>query len=169
MDNGAFVTSELIKRLSHKTLKIRIGCISLLINAIRSFGIGVIPVKELLKSLTTIFEDSDKKMRELAIELTVELYRWIRDAVKSQLDGLRLSQMSELESKFKEIESSGEPVAPTRALRSQQGKSKSLDDTLRPSSAPNSTSQFDADDLFDSFDVLAGLKNTWFTAIVCFF
>jgi cytoskeleton-associated protein 5 len=159
IDSGAYVTGELIKRLSHKTLKIRIGSISTLIAAIKSFGASAIPVKDVLKSLVSLFEDSDKKMRDLATELTVEIYRWIRDIVRPHIEGLRSTQMTDLETKFKETQS--EPVQPTRMLRS-----KSKSGSSAPSSGPINLPQFDPNDLLDPVDILKELKSSWFSDIV---
>lgn len=157
------MTAELVQRLSHKTLKVRIGCVTTLIQAIRSFGAGVIPVKEVLKSLVALFEDSDKKMRDLAMELTVELYRWIKSLVKTSLEGVRSTQMTDLDAKFKEIDANSEPVQPTRFLRSQRKKTKT---SSVGAPAVTESKAFDASDLFDPVDVLKELKNTWFTDIV---
>lgn len=165
IDSGAFVTSELVKRLSHKTLKVRIGSITTLITAIKSFGVGVIPAKDIMKALIGLFDDSDKKMRDYTMELACEIYKYVGEVLRNSLEGLRSTQLTDINTKFKELDSAPRPT-PTRILRSQQGKATTTSKAGNASASKSAPVAFDAGDLFDPIDVLGALKKDWFTQIV---
>lgn len=78
-----------MKGFQHKTPKNRIACIEAITTIIRTFGVPTVNVKELLKTLAKLFDDSDAKVRQETTKLTVELYRWIKDVVKSYIKDCR--------------------------------------------------------------------------------
>jgi len=60
-------------------------------------------MKLLLKNVAKLFEDSNKAVRDEAQTLGVEIYRWIGEAMKPSLDGLRPAQVKELEEAFAKL------------------------------------------------------------------
>jgi hypothetical protein len=60
----------------------------------RQFGIKVVPPKVVLKELWGFFEHPDKTVRTEAVNLTVEMYRWLGPVIRQQVkDNLRDAQV----------------------------------------------------------------------------
>lgn len=103
-----------------------------LVTFLRVFGPKAFPIKLLLPSLVSFFENADKNVREEAKALVVEIYKWLGQIVKTQIESLRPAQvffyiiyyllifkLKELEAAFEELKGQKPPV-PERYLRSQQ-------------------------------------------------
>jgi cytoskeleton-associated protein 5 len=60
----------------------------------RDFGPKVINIKPLIKKMHVLLEDRDKGVREEGKAMVIEIYRWIGDALKSQLNSLKPVQVS---------------------------------------------------------------------------
>lgn len=114
------VVEELVKALDNKNPKIVSGCVATLRECLRLFGARVIAVKPLFKALPKLLEDRDKTVREESKLLTVELYRWIGDALKPLLQSLKPIQVSELEAEFAKVEKG--TALPERYIRSEQAR-----------------------------------------------
>lgn len=114
------VQEEILKGMEHKNPKIVAACVSAITQALREFGPKVVNIKPLIKKFPVLLEDRDKGVREEGKIMVIEIYRWIGDALKSQLAALKPVQMSELEVEFEKVK--GEKVVPTRYLKSQQQK-----------------------------------------------
>ena len=85
---------EVLKGLSNKQPKIVTACLLVIREAVRDFGNKVIALKPVVKSLQKVLEHSDKNVREEAKQLTVELYRWIGQALKPSLQNIKPVQVS---------------------------------------------------------------------------
>ncbi|KAL3205498.1 hypothetical protein MRX96_040791 [Rhipicephalus microplus] len=94
------VVEELVKALDSKNPKIVAACVATLRECLRLYGARVVAVKPLFKALPKLLEDRDKTVREKSKLLTVEIYRWIGDALKPMLQSLKPIQVSELEAEF---------------------------------------------------------------------
>uniref|UniRef100_A0A8C1GS50 Cytoskeleton associated protein 5 n=1 Tax=Cyprinus carpio TaxID=7962 RepID=A0A8C1GS50_CYPCA len=82
------------------------------------FGSKIITLKPVVKVLPKLFESREKAVRDEAKLLAVEIYRWIRDALRTPLQNINSVQLKELEEEWVKLP----PAAPkqTRFLRSQQ-------------------------------------------------
>uniref|UniRef100_A0A8C3HP86 Cytoskeleton associated protein 5 n=1 Tax=Chrysemys picta bellii TaxID=8478 RepID=A0A8C3HP86_CHRPI len=82
------------------------------------FGSKIISLKPIIKVLPKLFESREKAVRDEAKLLAVEIYRWIRDALRPPLQNINSVQLKELEEEWVKLP----PAAPkqTRFLRSQQ-------------------------------------------------
>lgn len=60
----------------------------------REFGPKVVNIKPLIKKIPVLLEDRDKGVREEGKIMVIEIYRWIGDALKSQLAALKPVQVS---------------------------------------------------------------------------
>ncbi|XP_075732811.1 cytoskeleton-associated protein 5-A-like [Rhipicephalus microplus] len=114
------VVEELVKALDNKNPKIVAACVATLRECLRLYGARVVAVKPLFKALPKLLEDRDKTVREKSKLLTVELYRWIGDALKPMLQSLKPIQVSELEAEFANVEK-GTATA-ERYIRSEQAR-----------------------------------------------
>ncbi|NXJ65537.1 CKAP5 protein, partial [Rostratula benghalensis] len=118
IEKGEAVQEELLKGLDNKNPKIIVACIETLRRALSEFGSKIISLKPIIKVLPKLFESREKAVRDEAKLLAVEIYRWIRDALRPPLQNINSVQLKELEEEWVKVPS-GAPKQ-TRFLRSQQ-------------------------------------------------
>lgn len=106
------VVEELIKGMDHKNPKIVAACTNTVTEALREFGHKVVAVKPLVKQIGRLLGDRDLGVRTEGKTMTVEIYRWIRDALKPQLTSLPPVVLTELEAEFAKM--GKDKVEPTR-------------------------------------------------------
>uniref|UniRef100_A0A8C2K4R6 Cytoskeleton associated protein 5 n=1 Tax=Cyprinus carpio TaxID=7962 RepID=A0A8C2K4R6_CYPCA len=118
IEKAELVQDELIKGLDNKNPKIVVACVETLRKALCEFGSKIITLKPVVKVLPKLFESREKAVRDEAKLLAVEIYRWIRDALRTPLQNINSVQLKELEEEWVKLP----PAAPkqTRFLRSQQ-------------------------------------------------
>ncbi|XP_025159861.1 protein mini spindles isoform X2 [Harpegnathos saltator] len=117
------VQEELLRGTEAKNPKIVSACIATLTLALKEFGPKVVNMKPLMKKIANFLEDRDKTVREESKAMVVEMYRWIGDRLKQQLNTLKPVHITELEAEFNNL--SDNKVIPTRYLRSQRPKTVS--------------------------------------------
>lgn len=59
------------------------------------FGSKIITLKPVVKLLPKLFESREKAVRDEAKLLAVEIYKWIRDALRAPLQNINSVQVSE--------------------------------------------------------------------------
>ncbi|XP_009997850.1 PREDICTED: cytoskeleton-associated protein 5 isoform X3 [Chaetura pelagica] len=118
IEKGEAVQEELLKGLDNKNPKIIVACIETLRKALSEFGSKIILLKPIIKVLPKLFESREKAVRDEAKLLAVEIYRWIKDALRPPLQNINSVQLKELEEEWVKV-SSAAPKQ-TRFLRSQQ-------------------------------------------------
>ncbi|XP_053131293.1 cytoskeleton-associated protein 5 isoform X2 [Hemicordylus capensis] len=118
IEKGEVVQEELLKGLDNKNPKIIVACIETLRRALSEFGSKIISLKPIIKVLPKLFESREKAVRDEAKLLAVEIYRWIRDALRPPLQNINSVQLKELEEEWIKLPSSAPKQ--TRFLRSQQ-------------------------------------------------
>ena len=57
------------------------------------FGGKVIKMKSLVQAIPTLLSHSDKNVREETKQMAIEIYKWIRDAIKPQLQNIKPVQV----------------------------------------------------------------------------
>jgi len=151
------VQEELLKGTEAKNPKIVSACIATLTLALKEFGPKVINMKPLIKKIANFLEDRDKTVREEGKIMVVEMYRWIGDRLKQQLNMLKPVHITELEAEFNNL--TNEKVVPTRYLRSQKPKNRG---NIGDSAAGSENGEDDNDDVdgnsipdIDPYDLLA--------------
>ncbi|XP_051885307.1 cytoskeleton-associated protein 5 isoform X2 [Pristis pectinata] len=112
------VQEELLKGLDNKNPKIVVACIETIRKALGEFGSKIVQLKPIVKVLPKLFESREKAVRDEAKLLAVEVYKWIRDALRPPLQNINSVQLKELEEEWVKLPT----TAPrqTRFLRSQQ-------------------------------------------------
>ncbi|XP_067850163.1 cytoskeleton-associated protein 5 isoform X2 [Heptranchias perlo] len=112
------VQEELLKGLDNKNPKIVVACIETIRKALGEFGSKIVQLKPIVKVLPKLFESREKAVRDEAKLLAVEVYKWIRDAIRPPLQNINSVQLKELEEEWVKLPT----AAPrqTRFLRSQQ-------------------------------------------------
>ncbi|KAF1984231.1 ARM repeat-containing protein [Aulographum hederae CBS 113979] len=120
MDKADPIIEELLPILSHKQPKIIAATLTALTSIYKAYGCKTVEPKPALKLLPKVYGHADKKVREEAQKLTVELYRWLKDAMKPFFwNDLKPVQQQDLEKLFEPVKNEP-PPKPTRLLRSQQ-------------------------------------------------
>uniref|UniRef100_A0A3P9H9A6 Cytoskeleton associated protein 5 n=1 Tax=Oryzias latipes TaxID=8090 RepID=A0A3P9H9A6_ORYLA len=82
------------------------------------FGSKIVTLKPVVKILPKQFESREKAVRDEARLLAVEIYKWIRDALRPSLQNINSVQLKELEEEWVKLPST--PPKQSRFLRSQQ-------------------------------------------------
>ncbi|XP_041794841.1 cytoskeleton-associated protein 5 isoform X2 [Chelmon rostratus] len=118
IEKAEVVQDELLKGLDNKNPKIVVACIETLRKALSEFGSKIVTLKPVVKILSKQFESREKAVREEAKLLAVEIYKWIRDALRPPLQNINSVQLKELEEEWVKLPSS--PPKQSRFLRSQQ-------------------------------------------------
>jgi len=114
------ILEELIQGLSNKQPKIVAATLGALTALYHAYGVKIIEPKPTLKALPKVFGHADKNVRAEASSLVVELYRWLREAMKTLFwNDLKPVQQQDLEKLFEPIKSELPPKQ-DRLLRSQQ-------------------------------------------------
>jgi len=120
LDKADPVIEELLPFFAHKQPKIIAATLSALTSIYHAYGCKTVEPKPVIKLLPKIFGHADKNVRAEGQNLTVELYRWLREAMKPLFWGeLKEVQQKDLDKLFEPIKA--EPAAKQeRLLRSQQ-------------------------------------------------
>ncbi|CAB1322740.1 unnamed protein product [Coregonus sp. 'balchen'] len=118
IEKAEVVQDELIKGLDNKNPKIVVTCIETLRRALSEFGSKIITLKPVVKVLPKQFESREKAVRDEAKLLAVEIYKWIRDALRPPLQGINSVQLKELEEEWVKLPTTAPKQS--RFLRSQQ-------------------------------------------------
>ncbi|KAF2233986.1 ARM repeat-containing protein [Viridothelium virens] len=120
LDRPDPVIEELLPSLSHKTPKVITATLSSLIAIYHAFGCKTVEPKPVLKLLPKVYGHADKNVRAEAQNLTVEFYRWLKDAMKPLFwNELKPVQQQDLEKLFEKVKEEPPPKQ-ERLLRSQQ-------------------------------------------------
>ncbi|KAK3059767.1 hypothetical protein LTS18_010097, partial [Coniosporium uncinatum] len=120
LDKGEPVVEELHTLLTHKQPKIIAATLSALTSIFHAYGCKTIEPKSTLKLLPKVYGHADKNVRAEAQNLTVELYRWLKEAMKPLFWGdLKEVQQKDLEKLFEKVKDEPAPKQ-ERLLKSQQ-------------------------------------------------
>uniref|UniRef100_UPI003AB1091D cytoskeleton-associated protein 5-like n=1 Tax=Centroberyx gerrardi TaxID=166262 RepID=UPI003AB1091D len=166
------VQEELIKGLDNKNPKIVLACVETIRRALCEFGAKTVTVKPIVKVLPKLFESREKPVRDEAKLLAVEVYRWIRDALRPSLQSINAVQLKELEEEWANVA----PGAPrqSRFLRSQQDlrakyeqQQQQADTGVDPADEEpeESAQQVDAYELLEPVEILSKLPKDFYEKI----
>ncbi|KAI9786339.1 MAG: Microtubule-associated protein, microtubule dynamics during spindle orientation [Candelina submexicana] len=126
LDKPDPIIEDLLPNLSHKQPKIIAATLSALTSIFHAYGTKTVDPKPVLKALTKVFGHADKNVRAESQSLAVELYRWLREAMKPMFwADLKPVQQQDLEALFEKVKQEPSPKQ-ERLLRSQEAaKAKS--------------------------------------------
>ncbi|UKZ95865.1 uncharacterized protein TrAFT101_010677 [Trichoderma asperellum] len=120
LDVAAPVIEEVLPGLGNKVPKNVAATLNALTQIVHNYGCKIVDPKPILKALPKAFGAADKNVRAEATGLAVELYRWLREAMKPMFWGdLKPTQQTDLEAQFEKVKAEGNPKQ-ERLLRSQQ-------------------------------------------------
>ncbi|KAF5860162.1 Microtubule-associated protein, microtubule dynamics during spindle orientation [Aspergillus alliaceus] len=120
LDKADPVIEEILPALSHKVPKVIAATLTGLRTIYHNFGCKIVDPKPVLKALTKVFGHADKNVRAEAQNLAVELYRWLKDAIKPLFWGeLKPVQQTDLDKLFENVKQEPSPKQ-ERFTRAQQ-------------------------------------------------
>ncbi|XP_037378251.1 cytoskeleton-associated protein 5 [Talpa occidentalis] len=170
IEKAEAVQEELLKGLDNKNPKIIVACIETLRKALSEFGSKIILLKPIIKVLPKLFESREKAVRDEAKLIAVEIYRWIRDALRPPLQNINSVQLKELEEEWIKLPT-GAPK-PTRFLRSQQELEAKLEhqqstggDAEGGGDDGDEVPQIDAYELLEAVEILSKLPKDFYDKI----
>ncbi|ODA77437.1 hypothetical protein RJ55_07066 [Drechmeria coniospora] len=158
LDVAAPVLEDVMPGLSNKVPKNVAATLNALTAIFHNYGCKLVDPKPILKALPKLFSAADKNVRAEATNLTVELYRWLREAMKPMFWGeLKPTQQSDLEAQFEKIKAEPPPKQ-ERLLRSQQAAASAAppagdDDGENPDDDADDDAEVDAFSLAEPVDV----------------
>uniref|UniRef100_A0A2K5E3A5 Cytoskeleton-associated protein 5 n=1 Tax=Aotus nancymaae TaxID=37293 RepID=A0A2K5E3A5_AOTNA len=170
IEKGEAVQEELLKGLDNKNPKIIVACIETLRKALSEFGSKIILLKPIIKVLPKLFESREKAVRDEAKLIAVEIYRWIRDALRPPLQNINSVQLKELEEEWVKLPTSA--PRPSRFLRSQQELEAKLEqqqsaggDAEGGGDDGDEVPQIDAYELLEAVEILSKLPKDFYDKI----
>uniref|UniRef100_A0A8C4MIG6 Cytoskeleton-associated protein 5 n=1 Tax=Equus asinus TaxID=9793 RepID=A0A8C4MIG6_EQUAS len=164
IEKGEAVQEELLKGLDNKNPKIIVACIETLRKALSEFGSKIVLLKPIIKVLPKLFESREKAVRDEAKLIAVEIYRWIRDALRPPLQNINSVQLKELEEEWVKLPT-GAPK-PTRFLRSQQELEAKLEQQQAAGGDDgDEVPQIDAYELLEAVEILSKLPKDFYDKI----
>lgn len=160
LDVAGPIIEDILPGLSNKVPKNVAATLSALTQIVHNYGCKIVDPKPILKCLPKVFGAADKNVRAEATNLTVELYRWLREAMKPMFWGeLKPTQQNDLEAQFDKIKSEPPPKQ-ERLLRSQQAAKEAAPQGAEEgeedgdAGEPEDGEEMDAFDLAEPQDVL---------------
>lgn len=170
IEKGEPVQEELLKGLDNKNPKIVVACVETLRKALSEFGSKIVSLKPIIKVLPKLFESRDKPIRDEAKLIAVEIYRWIRDALKPPLQNINPVQFKELEEEWVKLPTGA--AKQTRFLRSQQDLKAKFEeqqstggDGGEDNDGDAGAVQVDAYELLEAVEILSKLPKDFYEKI----
>ncbi|EJT82424.1 hypothetical protein GGTG_02397 [Gaeumannomyces tritici R3-111a-1] len=161
------VIEEILPILSAKQPKVIAAALATLTQIFHNYGCKLADPKPVLKALLKVFGHADKNVRAEATNLTVELFRWLRDAIKPMLwSELKPAQQTDLETQFEKVREEATPKQ-ERLLRTQQeakarapaGGDEEYDDA---DDGPEEPVEVDVFDLAEPQDILKSVPASFY-------
>jgi protein STU2 len=120
VDRPDQVVEEFVPMFTHKLPKVIAANLNALTSLYHVFGVKIVDPKPVLKNFPKLFAHADKNVRVEATKLAVELYRWLKNAMKPPFWGeIKDLQQKELEKEFEAVNHEAPPQQ-ERLIRSQQ-------------------------------------------------
>uniref|UniRef100_A0A672P2B4 TOG domain-containing protein n=1 Tax=Sinocyclocheilus grahami TaxID=75366 RepID=A0A672P2B4_SINGR len=164
IEKAEVVQDELIKGLDNKNPKIVVACIETLRKALCEFGSKIITLKPVVKVLPKLFESREKAVRDEAKLLAVEIYRWIRDALRTPLQNINSVQLKELEEEWVKLPTAAPKQ--TRFLRSQQDLKAKFEQQQAAGGDEADAAPVDPYELLEAVEILSKLPKDFYEKIV---
>ncbi|ETN37668.1 uncharacterized protein HMPREF1541_07291 [Cyphellophora europaea CBS 101466] len=122
IDKPDLVIEDLLPALAHKQPKVIAATLAAITAIFHNFGVKIAQPNPVLKLLPKVFGHADKNVRAEAQNLTVELYRWLKDAMKAIFwNDLKPVQQGDLEKLFEKVKEESPPKQ-ERFTRAQQAQ-----------------------------------------------
>lgn len=122
IDKGDSIVEEMLPTLSHRTPKVVSGCVGAVATLVENYGCNsVISPKLLIPSLAKLFSHADRNVRLETSRLTVEIYKWMGQALEDVLfPSLKPVQQKDLSKAFEGVEKIREQKRLTRSQKEEK-------------------------------------------------
>lgn len=158
LDKADPIIEDLLPFVSHKMPKLVAATLNALTAIYHAYGVKIVDPKPVLKVLPKAFGHADKNVRAEASNLAVELYRWLREAMKTLFwNELKPMQQQDLEKLFEGVKQEPPPKQ-DRLLRSQQAAKvvQAVDDEAAEEEQDEAdAAEVDAIDLAEPMEILS--------------
>ncbi|KAL9001320.1 MAG: hypothetical protein Q9169_000211 [Polycauliona sp. 2 TL-2023] len=160
LDKSDPIIDDLLPSLNNKQPKLIAATLSAFTAIFHAYGIKIVDPKPVLKALPKVFGHADKNVRAEAQNLAVELYRWLREAMKTLFwNELKPVQQQDLDKLFETVKQEPPPKQ-ERLLRSQQAAVEAAppagqEDEAEAEPEEEQPGEIDAFDLAEPVDVLS--------------
>ncbi|KAF7138362.1 hypothetical protein RHSIM_Rhsim07G0137600 [Rhododendron simsii] len=154
------VLDAMEKAIIKKVAKAVVPAIDIILQALRKFGVKIVPPKRILKLLPELFDHRDQQVRASSRGLTLELCRWIgKETVKSVLfEKMSNAMKKKLEA---ELVSVSGIARPSRKTRSEEEPVSEIVGTGREESVADAP-EIDEYQLVGAVDILTPLETAGF-------
>lgn len=169
LEKQQLVCEELVGNFENKSPKIAVGCLLYAREALRQFGPRIVKVGPIIKLLPVLLEHKDKNVREETRLLTIEIYRWIKDAMKPQISNLKPVILNELEEEFSKVKD--EKASPTRFIRSEQAQvhqptaEAGTDENATDDAANATAEELDPFEFIEAVEILSKLPANFYEQV----
>ncbi|XP_059917164.1 cytoskeleton-associated protein 5 isoform X3 [Gadus macrocephalus] len=170
IEKAEVVQDELLKGLENKNPKVVVACLEALRKALSEFGSKIVTLKPVVKVLPKQFESREKAVRDEAKLLAIEIFRWIRDALRPPLQGINSVQLKDLEEEWVKVPTAAPKQ--TRFLRSQQDLKAKFEqhqankgDEVDGEEEEDTVVVVDPYELLEAVDILAKLPKDFYEKI----
>uniref|UniRef100_A0A8C2X2J8 Cytoskeleton associated protein 5 n=1 Tax=Cyclopterus lumpus TaxID=8103 RepID=A0A8C2X2J8_CYCLU len=164
IEKAEVVQDELLKGLDNKNPKIVVTCIETLRKALSEYGSKIVTLKPVVKVLSKQFESREKAVRDEVKLLAVEIYKWIRDALRPPLQNINSVQLKELEEEWMKLPST--PPKQTRFLRSQLDlKAKFEQHQAQGEQSDETVAAVDPYELLEAVEILSKIPKDFYDKI----
>ncbi|CAH6718774.1 protein Stu2p [[Candida] jaroonii] len=117
--DGNQVVQDMMPFFKHRLPKLVSGVVNSIYQIIDNFGCKIINPNPIIEYLPGLFSHADRNVRNEATNLTLEIYKWLRDGLKTVLlDDLKPIQKKDLEKAFDKV--ADEIPKQKRLLKSQK-------------------------------------------------
>uniref|UniRef100_A0A4W3JM28 Cytoskeleton associated protein 5 n=1 Tax=Callorhinchus milii TaxID=7868 RepID=A0A4W3JM28_CALMI len=119
------------------------------------FGSKIVQLKPIVKVLPKLFESREKAVRDEAKLLAVEVYKWIRDALRPPLQNINSVQLKELEEEWVKLPATAPKQC--RFLRSQHDRKLKFEQQ-QAAGGDAEDGEEDAAPIVDAYDLLQSVE-----------
>lgn len=148
------IVEDILPYLTNRLPKLVTGCVAGLVSIFENFGCKIISPKPVIPCLTKLFAHADKNVRNETTKLTIELYRWMGDALSNILfPDLKPVQQKDLTAAFEK--ETGKPATQKRLTRKQKEeieRQKELEAAAAAAAAAATTTEADDVEMTDAGD-----------------
>lgn len=114
------IIEDILNLLGNRLPKLVAGCVSCLGSIVANFGCQTIPPKLIIPYLPKLFAHADRNVRAETQKLTLELYKWLKDALATILfPDLKPIQQKELTKAFESVSENGVQIRFTRKQQAE--------------------------------------------------
>lgn len=164
LDSADPVVEQIVPFFDHRLPKLVAGCVSAVVAIVDAYGCNVASPQMIVPTFAKLFGHADRNVRAEATKLAVEMYKWLREGIKTLLfPTLKPVQQRDLTAEFEKVKDVvAEQKRLTRAQQEAQKEavtSSNADVEMEDVEVAPLQPQFDPFDMVEPVDVLSKLPS----------